>query len=67
VIRGHYNAIGLDVPLLDERLRCYELHIGLTHLAYCAFVGHREEDLRAVARPTREILEQARRPDRRPA
>lgn len=59
VIRGHYNATGLDVPFFDERLRCYELHIGLTHLAYCAFAGNRDHDLRAVARRTRQILEQA--------
>jgi hygromycin-B 4-O-kinase len=57
VMRGHYDATGLDVPFFDERLRCYELHIGLTHLAYCAFAGGREEDLHAVALRTREILE----------
>ena len=39
VIRGHYRATGVEVPRFDERLRCYELHIGLTHLAYCAFAG----------------------------
>ena len=38
------------------RLRCYELHIGLTNLAYCAFSGDREDDLRAVAERMREIL-----------
>jgi aminoglycoside phosphotransferase (APT) family kinase protein len=42
VMRGHYDATGLDVPFFDERLRCYELHIGLTHLAYRAFAGRRE-------------------------
>jgi hygromycin-B 4-O-kinase len=57
VIRGHYRAAGAEVPRFGERLRCYELHIGLTHLAYCAFAGReREDDLRAVARRTREIL-----------
>ena len=39
VMRRHYDATGLDVPFFDERLRCYELHIGLTHLAYRAFAG----------------------------
>lgn len=58
VIRRHYAAIGLDVPFFDERLRCYELHIGLTHLAYCAFAGNRDQDLRAVAQRTRGLLEQ---------
>ena len=24
----HYEAIGLDVPNLKERLHCYEVHIG---------------------------------------
>ena len=57
VIRGHYRATGVEVPRFGERLRCYELHIGLTHLAYCAFAGRdREDDLWAVARRTREIL-----------
>lgn len=56
VIRRHYDATGVDVPGFGERLRCYELHIGLTHLAYCAFAGNRDDDLRAVARRTREIL-----------
>jgi aminoglycoside phosphotransferase (APT) family kinase protein len=56
VLRGHYAAIGLDVPNFDERLRCYELHIGLTHLAYCSFAG-READLLAVACRTREVLD----------
>ena len=57
VIRGHYRAAGVEVPRFGERLRCYELHIGLTHLAYCAFAGRdREDDLRAVARRTCEIL-----------
>lgn len=31
------------------------VHIGLTHLAYCAFAG-RDHDLHAVAQRTREIL-----------
>lgn len=55
VIRRHYDATGVPVPAFDERLRCYELHIGLTHLAYCAFAG-RDHDLRAVARRTRQVL-----------
>jgi hygromycin-B 4-O-kinase len=61
VIRRHYNATGLDVPCFGQRLRCYELHIGLTHLAYCAFAGHRDQDLHAVAQRTREILGQGTR------
>jgi hygromycin-B 4-O-kinase len=57
VMRAHYDATGLDVPRFDERLRCYELHIALTHLAYCAFADGREQDLAAVARRTRELLD----------
>ncbi len=30
----HYGAIGLEVPNFTERLRCYELCIGLDGLAY---------------------------------
>ena len=56
VILRHYHATGIEVPRFDERLRCYELHIGLTHLAYCAFARDRGEDLHAVARRTRQIL-----------
>ena len=55
VIRDHYDLTGVDVPRFGERLRCYELHIGLTHLAYCAF-ARRDDDLQAVARRTRELL-----------
>jgi aminoglycoside phosphotransferase (APT) family kinase protein len=55
-IRGHYRAAGQEVPRFDERLRCYELHIGLTHLAYCTFTGDPGHDLPGIARRTREIL-----------
>ena len=37
--RRHYAAIGLDVPAFGERLRCYEIHIGLGAQAYSAFTG----------------------------
>jgi aminoglycoside phosphotransferase (APT) family kinase protein len=55
-ILGHYRAAGLDVPRFDERLRCYELHVGLTHLAYCTFTGDPGRHLPSIARRTREIL-----------
>ncbi|HEY5013888.1 MAG TPA: aminoglycoside phosphotransferase family protein [Acidimicrobiia bacterium] len=41
--RRHYASIGLDVPDLDVRLRCYLIHIGLDHQAYCAFTGQLDE------------------------
>jgi hypothetical protein len=58
-IRRHYRAARLDVPRFDERLRCYELHIGLTHLAYSAFTGDPGRHLPGIARRTREILDAA--------
>ncbi len=39
--RQHYRSIGLPIANLDERLDCYELHVGLGGLAYQAFAGHR--------------------------
>lgn len=30
--REHYTRVGLEVPLFDERLRCYEIRIGLGNL-----------------------------------
>jgi hygromycin-B 4-O-kinase len=35
--RAHYDAIGLEVPRLAERLRCYTLRIALDGMAYSAF------------------------------
>ena len=56
-ILRHYQAAGLDVPQFGERLRCYELHVGLTHLAYCTFTGDPGCHLPSIARRTREILQ----------
>ena len=41
--RLHYDAIGLEVPELDARLRCCMLHIGLDHLAYNAHTGNMKD------------------------
>jgi hygromycin-B 4-O-kinase len=38
--REHYASIGVEVPNFEERMRCYELAIGLDGLAYQAFAGH---------------------------
>lgn len=54
-IREHYERIGLLLEHFDERLRCYELHIGLEHIAYAAFT-RRDEDLEAVTWRTAEII-----------
>jgi hygromycin-B 4-O-kinase len=56
VVREHYRENGLKLENFDERLTCYELQIGLEHIAYCAFTG-REEDQCAVARRTSQVLE----------
>lgn len=50
----HYASIGLHVPHLDERLRCYQMFIGLDDQAYCAFKG-RWPQLETVAKRTLEI------------
>src|SRR5207237_2536794 len=54
IVREHYETTGVDVPDFDERLVCYELYVGLEHLAYAAFTG-REDDLRAVAARARQV------------
>ncbi|MGH9169414.1 MAG: phosphotransferase family protein [Acidimicrobiales bacterium] len=59
-IRSHYASIGLDVPDFEERLECYELHIGLTHLAYCTF-AKLGDDLAGVAKRLKQILGQSTR------
>ncbi len=35
--KQHYAVIGLEIPNFAERLRCYELHIGLAAQAYNAY------------------------------
>ena len=49
--RRPYAAIGLDVPDSRERLRCYELTIGLGGQAYCAF-KQRWNESRGIAERT---------------
>jgi hygromycin-B 4-O-kinase len=50
----HYAAIGLDVPDCEERLRCYQIHIGLAGQAYQAYAGH-WTDLQDTARRTLDV------------
>jgi hygromycin-B 4-O-kinase len=47
----HYASMGLEVPRFAERMRCYEVAIGLEHIAYNAFKG-RWKELEAVAERT---------------
>lgn len=46
-----FAATGLSVPNFAERLRCYQIHIGLASQAYCAFM-ERWEMLADVAART---------------
>ncbi|HEX4212886.1 MAG TPA: aminoglycoside phosphotransferase family protein [Candidatus Dormibacteraeota bacterium] len=41
--RRHFREIGLEVPGFDERLTCYEIHVGLDAQAYQAFTSRWEE------------------------
>jgi hygromycin-B 4-O-kinase len=50
----HYASIGLDVPHFEERLSCYQIHIGLAAQAYNAFKG-RLDALAETARRTLEV------------
>lgn len=52
----HYRQTGVHVDDFDLRLRCYELHIGLRHLAYNAFVGDRETDTQLLVRRIHTLL-----------
>ena len=52
--RQHYAAIGLDVPHFAERLRAYQLHIGLDSQRYNVF-RKRWDTLEAVTEQTLAI------------
>lgn len=49
--RRHHASIGLDVPDFDQRLRAYQVHIGLDSLTYNAYRG-RWDQLDSVAQRT---------------
>jgi hygromycin-B 4-O-kinase len=59
-VEAHYAAVGLGVENFEERLTCYELHIGLEHIAYATFTG-RNDHLGAIAGRTAQILERRNR------
>jgi hygromycin-B 4-O-kinase len=52
----HCAATGLSVPHVDERLRCYQIHIGLAAQAYNAF----KERWSALEETVRRTLQIAR-------
>jgi hygromycin-B 4-O-kinase len=53
---SHYRAIGVPVPRFAERLRCYEIRIGLSGMSYQAWKGHWGE-LAATAKRTLQIAD----------
>jgi aminoglycoside phosphotransferase (APT) family kinase protein len=59
-IRGavldHYASTAVAVENFDARVRCYELHIGVHHLAYNVFVPGRDEDLTAIAARLSDLI-----------
>ncbi|MBV9600922.1 MAG: phosphotransferase [Chloroflexi bacterium] len=59
VARSHYREIGLDVANFPERLRCYELAIGLDGLAYEAWTGKSPENLAWTARRLNGLVDQS--------
>jgi hygromycin-B 4-O-kinase len=51
---AHYRASGVDVPGFERRLRCYEVHVGLSAQVHRAFRG-RWARLEAIGRRTLEL------------
>jgi hygromycin-B 4-O-kinase len=56
---AYYRDRGADLSRFDERLACYELHIGLGHQAYNAFVGNWDA-LADVTRHTTAVADRVR-------
>jgi aminoglycoside phosphotransferase (APT) family kinase protein len=55
-VLDHYATTGVGVENFNERIRCYELHIGVHHLAYNTFVPGRETDLAEIASRLTELI-----------
>jgi hypothetical protein len=53
--RAAFRSICLDVPRMAERLRCYEICIGMDGLVYQAYAGH-WKNLEWTARRLRQVL-----------
>lgn len=51
----HLRTTDADLDRIEERLRAYEIHIGLTHLGYHAFTGE-DDALRWVADRLRPVV-----------
>ena len=50
-----YASLGIDIPYFRERMKCYEIHIGLESLAYSLFAEY-WDSAREVAEYMPEIL-----------
>jgi aminoglycoside phosphotransferase (APT) family kinase protein len=55
LLEEHYRDIELEVPNFTKRLACYELQIGLTHLAYNTLIKNPEARLEVALR-TEQVL-----------
>jgi aminoglycoside phosphotransferase (APT) family kinase protein len=55
LVQTHFREIELDVPNFTKRLACYELQIGLTHLAYNTLIKSPDARLE-VAQRTEQVL-----------
>ncbi len=59
---SHYNAAGVAVPHYEQRLRCYELYIGLGSLAIAALLHDRRDYVRVRERTLSVLTPPRRRP-----
>ncbi|MHB8378366.1 MAG: phosphotransferase family protein [Acidimicrobiales bacterium] len=50
VFHSHARNIGLDVPNFEDRLACYEVQIGLSHVAYNTVMKDPDERVRVAKR-----------------
>ncbi len=57
---AYWRAAGVSLANFEERLRCYQVHIGLDGQAYNAFVG-RFDDVAAIAERTLAVAEETAR------
>lgn len=57
--REYLTGIGVDLAGFDERLLCYQLHIGLTHQIYNASIGN-WKDLADTVHHTTRLADQIR-------
>jgi hygromycin-B 4-O-kinase len=53
--KAFYGKRGVPLPHFEQRLRCYEFHLALDAMKYCAYKDH-ERDLRLITNRIEEIL-----------